>query len=47
MMLCILLEQKLLLINEEQYNSMLNYYNEIKYLFELEGMSNKIIELNK
>jgi hypothetical protein len=41
------LEQKLLLIHEEQYNSMLNYYNEIKYLFELEGMSNKIIELNK
>ena len=40
------LENKLLCINEEQYNKMFEYYNNIKYLFELEGMSNQIIEEN-
>jgi len=34
----------LMSINEESYNNMLNYYNEIKHLFELEGMSNQIIK---
>ena len=38
------LENKLLSINEEQYNKMFEYYNNIKYLFELEGMSNQIIQ---
>ena len=37
------LENLLLSITEDQYNKMMSYYNEIKYLFELEGMSNKII----
>ena len=31
-------------ITEEEYNNMFNYYNEIKHLFELEGMSNQIIK---
>jgi hypothetical protein len=38
------LENKLLAITEEQYINMFNYYNEIKHLFELEGMSNQIIK---
>lgn len=38
------LENKLLSITETDYNNMLEYYNEIKYLFELEGMSNQIIK---
>ena len=38
------LEQKLESITEEEYNNMFNYYNEIKHLFELEGMSNQIIK---
>jgi hypothetical protein len=38
------LENKLLAITEEQYMNMFNYYNEIKHLFELEGMSNQIIK---
>ena len=38
------LENKLLSITEEQYMNMFNYYNEIKHLFELEGMSNQIIK---
>lgn len=38
------LENKLLAITEEQYVNMFNYYNEIKDLFELEGMSNQIIK---
>ena len=38
------LENKLLSITEEQYVNMFNYYNEIKHLFELEGMSNQIIK---
>ena len=41
------LEKKLESITEEEYNNMFNYYNEIKHLFELEGMSNQIIrEIN-
>ena len=38
------LENILLSINEEQYNNMLNYYNEIKHLFYIEGVYDKIIE---
>lgn len=42
------LDNILLSINEETYNNMFIYYNEIKYLFELEGMSIQIIkEVNK
>lgn len=42
------LQQKLESITEEDYNKMFDYYNEIKHLFELEGMSNQIIaEINK
>jgi hypothetical protein len=37
------LENILLSIDEIQYNNMFEYYNKIKYLFELEGMSNEII----
>jgi hypothetical protein len=40
------LENKLLSINEEQYNNMFAYYNTIKHLFELEGMTNQIIQEN-
>ena len=40
------LENKLLSIHEEQYNTMFEYYDSIKYLFELEGMSNQIIQEN-
>ena len=40
------LENKLLAITESQYNNMLAYYNQIKHLFELDGMSNKIINDN-
>jgi hypothetical protein len=39
------LEGILLSITEEQYHKMLDYYHEIKHLFELEGMSNEIISL--
>jgi hypothetical protein len=38
------LEQKLESITENDYNKMFEYYNEIKYLFELEGMTNQIIK---
>ena len=38
------LHSMLLDINEEKYNNMLKYYQEIKHLFELEGMSNQIIK---
>jgi len=38
------LETKLLSINEIEYNKMMEYYNEIKHLFELEGMYNQIIK---
>ena len=37
------LEQKLLEIDEKRYNSMLEYYQSIRHLFELEGMSNWIL----
>lgn len=40
------LENKLLSISEAQYNEMFSYYNEIKHLFELEGMYKQIIEEN-
>jgi len=41
------LENLLLSITEEKYNNMFKYYNDIKHLFELEGMSNQIIsEIN-
>lgn len=40
------LEELLLSITDLEYNSMLNYYSEINYLFELEGMSNEIIMEN-
>jgi len=40
------LEDKLTSITEEEYNNMLKYYNEIKYLFQLEGMSNEIFRQN-
>ena len=38
--------ENLLNINETEYMNMLNYYKTIKYLFELEGMSNQIIYEN-
>ena len=38
------LESKLLSITEEEYINMFKYYNEIKHLFELEGMSRQIIK---
>jgi len=38
------LEQKLESITENDYNKMFEYYNEIKHLFELEGMTNQIIK---
>jgi hypothetical protein len=40
------LEHKLLSIDETQYNKMFDYYTTIKHLFELEGMSNQIIQEN-
>jgi hemoglobin-like flavoprotein len=33
-------------ITQEQYNSMFAYYETVKHLFELEGMSNQIIHEN-
>jgi hypothetical protein len=38
------LETILLNIDEQQYKAMWNYYNTIRSLFELEGMSQKIIQ---
>jgi hypothetical protein len=38
------LYSKLICIDEEAYKKMFKYYEEIKYLFTLEGMSNQIIE---
>jgi hypothetical protein len=38
------LENILININQEKYNNMFNYYQEIKHLFELEGMSNHIFK---
>ena len=40
------LEERLLSIDEEKYCAMFKYYEEIKHLFELEGMSNEIIRQN-
>lgn len=40
------LESKLESITEEDYNKMWNYYEEIKHLFDVEGMSNQIIQEN-
>jgi hypothetical protein len=37
------IENKLLSVTEEEYNNMIGYYNKIKYLFTLKGMTNKII----
>ncbi len=39
------LETILLNITENDYTNMFNYYNEIKYLFELEGMTNHILSI--
>jgi hypothetical protein len=41
-----LLENVLKSITEKDYNRMLDYYHEIKDLFELEGMTNQIIQEN-
>ena len=42
------LEKILKTITENEYNNMFKYYDEIKHLFQLEGMSNQIIkEINK
>ena len=38
------LESRLLSVTESDYAAMFQYYNEIKYLFELEGMSKEIIK---
>lgn len=38
------LYSKLISINEEEYTKMFSYYEKVKYLFTLEGMSNQIIE---
>jgi len=40
------LEDILLSITEDEYKQMFEYYEEIKHLFELEGMSNQIIKEN-
>jgi len=40
-----ILESILETIDENKYQEMLKYYDEIKYLFELEGMSNEIISI--
>ena len=40
------LENILKSITEEEYNKMMEYYYEIRHLFELEGMCNQIIEEN-
>lgn len=39
------LEELLKSITEDKYNNMWSYYNEIKHLFELEGMTQKIISM--
>ena len=38
------LEEKLLSIDEDAYLKMLSYYEEIKHLFQMEGMTNQIVE---
>jgi hypothetical protein len=40
------LEARLLSITQEEYNSMFTYYETVKHLFDLEGMSNQIIHEN-
>lgn len=40
------LEDILLSIDKTRYNDMLSYYNEIKHLFELEGMCSQIVKEN-
>jgi hypothetical protein len=40
------LENKLYAIDETTYNSMIQYYHEVKHLFELEGMTTQIINEN-
>jgi len=40
------LEQKLQSITKEEYDSMFEYYEQIKHLFDLEGMTKQIIEEN-
>ena len=40
------LEGRLESITQEQYNGMFAYYETVKHLFELEGMSNQIIHEN-
>jgi hypothetical protein len=40
------LERTLNSVTEEKYNKMLDYYQEIKHLFELEGMTQQIIKKN-
>lgn len=40
------LEERLLSITQEEYNSMFTYYKTVKHLFELEGMSNQILYEN-
>lgn len=40
------LEAKLKSITEEDYNNMFNYYKEVKHLFDIDGMANKIISEN-
>jgi hemoglobin-like flavoprotein len=40
------LEDMLVSITEDEYKQMFEYYEEIKHLFELEGMSNQIIKEN-
>ena len=40
------LESRLRAVTEEEYVGMLSYYDEIRYLFELEGMTQEIIKRN-
>jgi hypothetical protein len=40
------LENILLSIDETKYNNMFGYYNEIKYLFTVEGLTEQIIKIN-
>jgi hypothetical protein len=38
------LENKLVSITQYEYNQMFEYYNQVKHLFELDGMTNQIIQ---
>jgi hypothetical protein len=40
------LEARLISITQEEYNSMFTYYETVKHLFELDGMSTQIIQEN-